>query len=75
MAKKRRAKKTGRIKTRKASKRARKTPADALKKVRSVTVGANGDVWALQDALRKKRYFARAVSAKKVVTTAPASVA
>lgn len=74
MAKKRR-KKTGRIKTRKASKRTRKTPANALKKVRSVNVGSNGDVWALQNALRKKRYFARAVSPTKVVTTAPSSVA
>lgn len=53
--------------------RARRSASDALKSVRQVKTNKN-NVWEIQKFLRNKGYFARAVSAEKVVTTAPTSV-
>lgn len=58
-------------KKRRTSKR-RKSASDALKKVRVVKTKLD-NVWALQDNLRNRGYFARAVARNKVVTTAPPS--
>ncbi len=60
-------------KKRRSSKR-RKTPQDALKTVRQIKTNRD-NVWELQDALRNRGYFARAVARNKVVTTAPPKVA
>ena len=40
-------------------------------KVHAIKTRGNQTVWALQDALRKDGYFARAVGPAKVVTNAP----
>lgn len=60
----------------KRRRKGRKTPGDALKKIRiASTGGKDRDVWAFQDAIRKRGYFARAVGPTKVATTAPKDVA
>jgi hypothetical protein len=47
------------------------TKAKAKEKVRTLTVKKGVDVWQLQNALRKDKYFARAVGPSKVATNAP----
>jgi len=51
----------------------RKSASDALAHIRQVTTNKN-NVWEIQKFLRGRGYFARAVSANKVVTTAPTNV-
>lgn len=43
------------------------------KHVRTLTLGANVDVWKAQNALRKDGFFARAVGPHAVATNAPAA--
>ena len=80
MAKKRRTKKkagragkkAGRAQFKKlgAPKRAGKRSKDTVK-VHAIKPRGNQDVWQLQNALRKDKYFARVVGPNKVVTNAP----
>lgn len=45
----------------------------ASKKIRTLTLGSNVDVWKAQNALRKDGFFARAVGPHAVATNAPAA--
>lgn len=70
--KKARRKPTGR-KLRKGFPKKAGAKAKAKAKVKLLTVKSGVDVWKVQNALRKDKYFARAVGPNKVATNAPIS--
>jgi hypothetical protein len=47
--------------------------ATAQKKIRTLALSANVDVWKAQNALRKDGFFARAVGPHAVATNAPSA--